>query len=341
MLLFWWFIDNVVQPFLLLAFAAGSQWALSFALPGEMMARPSDDDGTWDVWFVRRSSEWIGGIVVRVSSVLVFFAWFGPLLFLWWSTHIVARRLKVLEAPDRDTMQVSGESSINRRWCDFCNVPKDDRMYHCRRLDKCLPLFDHWCEWFQGCVWAHNVKAYLFFVTFIPVHQLFCLVVGIWALTDTRYEHQLGPQIIVLVLSTIMLPFSFRNARVPWINLVAHNMVWPESLKGLIFLQVGAPGNVIVLDARDPAQNPWNLGFWKNLCLYLGPWYTLPFFWLPSRMYRLDGYPTRADLQPAAVPLQELRIDRRREARSTTGCEPSEDAAHARRPAAPHDQTES
>lgn len=334
-----WYLKNVGQPLLLLAFAVGSQWALSVALPREMMARSKADDKKWSLVWASPTADWIGGIVVLVSSALFFFAWFGPLLALWWSTHVVARRLKPLAAPDRDTMQVSDKRSTSRRWCEKCEAPKDDRMYHSNRVGKCLPLFDHWCEWFQGAVWAHDVKAYLLFVAFIPVHQLFCLAVGTWALASKRYEHILGPQITVLVLSALMLPTSLSNAFFPWRQFVARNILFPEEYKRKIYLQVGAPGNVVTLDVRDPAQNPWNLGFWKNLSLYLGPWYTLPLFWLPSRIYHVDGYPIRAELQaPAPIPLQELRINRRREAKST-GYEPSVDVACVRRQAARHHHT--
>lgn len=64
-----------------------------------------------------------------------------------------------------------------------CRLRMSDRVYHCTRLDRCLPVYDHFCDFIQVAVYLRTMKAYLFVLVFLPLDASFSIAISIYALT--------------------------------------------------------------------------------------------------------------------------------------------------------------
>jgi hypothetical protein len=63
-------------------------------------------------------------------------------------------------------------------------------------------------------IWAHNVKAYLLFVSCLPVFQLVCLAVSIWILTNEVYMLKLATWHVAFVaLNAFSMVYTAMVAR--------------------------------------------------------------------------------------------------------------------------------
>ncbi|KAF2647079.1 hypothetical protein K491DRAFT_723727 [Lophiostoma macrostomum CBS 122681] len=263
--------------------------------------------------------------MILVLEYVLLLGWLLPLSWCYWSWYHVAPRFALLDAPARSFMQVTENG--HRRFCDICEVFKDNRTVHSSEFGKCIPMYDHFCGFMQGGVWAHNFKAYLLFVLLIPVHGLFCVVVSAWTLSQPQYRLILGCQIVALVLIGLVFFVSAIFAYFLWKQFLGRNVLYTEECAPIRYYKFESSDMIIRRDVSKPTENPWNLGLRGNFAQYFGPWYKTLLFWVPSPV--VDGnHPVRADLTslvPARpIALDEARWNRRRHA-ATTGFEGHED----------------
>ncbi|KAF2634565.1 hypothetical protein P280DRAFT_485347 [Massarina eburnea CBS 473.64] len=255
-------------------------------------------------------------ILISVFFAVTFLLWVPAVVYALWSWHVTAR-FRPLDNPPRvaDTMQVQKAGDKKRRFCGLCNVTKGDRTYHSKQLGRCIPFHDHVCLWWAGGVWLENVKAYLVFVVFLTLYQVYCTVVAIWVLSipDNRNSN---PHIALGVLSGAMAIYSFLIAMRYWFSLVACNALEFDTLAPERYIWVN--GRTYTWHTKRMEESPWNLGWSKNFRLIIGPWWSLPFFWTTTPLMHAAGQsPLRDGLLLPPIPLQNLAPSRRDEARST------------------------
>ncbi|KAI0177418.1 hypothetical protein BJ166DRAFT_506912 [Pestalotiopsis sp. NC0098] len=53
--------------------------------------------------------------------------------------------------------------------CTICDRESSDRVYHDARSGRCLPVFDHFCEWLCIAVYLRTIKPYLYVLALLPV----------------------------------------------------------------------------------------------------------------------------------------------------------------------------
>ncbi|CAI6314418.1 unnamed protein product [Periconia digitata] len=121
-------------------------------------------------------------ITISVIFGILWLSWILPLGYCLWSYYWVAQRRKPVSTslPNKQVDGKHGETRI----CYVCNIYMPARTYHCGPMRKCLPHYDHFCPWWMGGVWVHNLKAYLTFLAFLPLYHAFVFGVGMWVAVD-------------------------------------------------------------------------------------------------------------------------------------------------------------
>ena len=102
-----------------------------------------------------------------------------------------------------------------------------DRVYHCSRFDRCLPLYDHYCPFLKCTVYLRTIKPYLFVLVFLPLDSLFSIALSCYALSYARVL------VVHLSLSIFLSAAAMIFVCVRWtqgkIRLLAfRNVVYPE-----------------------------------------------------------------------------------------------------------------
>jgi hypothetical protein len=118
-------------------------------------------------------------ILLTVMHSLTYLLWLLPIVYGYWTT-ILARLRTLLSAPHHPFMQVASKTALTpislRRYCEVCQIFQADTEYHCDKIDICLPFYDHWCYFTKIIIRLPGLKAYLLFLVFLPIHQVFNLV---------------------------------------------------------------------------------------------------------------------------------------------------------------------
>jgi hypothetical protein len=266
----WAFVSNafwtVLFPFLLGAQVVVPVYLIDIRLVMSLWATLDEDDDSWTIfWMVGESKAALAStITILVLSILSLLLWTVPLGYCLWSYYWVAARWIPVSAPEAPSLQVEGESR-KRRYCDRCKIWRGDRTYHCRAKDKCLPMYDHTCFWWTGAIWLHNLQAYLVFICFLPVYQLFILGVSLWVtLSPEHYWHanayiSLGiPSGFLLIVSVAVL-WQYTQQLVVW------NILHNELDHGIWYLTDEGDVRFWDPETNHASTNPWNKGWRQNL----------------------------------------------------------------------------
>ncbi|PVI04060.1 hypothetical protein DM02DRAFT_694589 [Periconia macrospinosa] len=189
-------------------------------------------------------------ITISVIFGILWLLWTVPLGYCLWSHYWVARRWKPVSTP-LPNKQVSGKTG-EPRLCYRCNIFMPARTYHCPVMDKCLPHYDHFCPWWAGGVWIHNLKAYLLFLAFLPPYQAFVFGIGMWVAADKDKRSSckivMGTGIAcgaALVLSTVIMLEM-------WIRLGFWNLLTSEHDGCFLVDDAGVPQEI-----KDPWDQGW------------------------------------------------------------------------------------
>ncbi|KAI0377365.1 hypothetical protein F5Y04DRAFT_285003 [Hypomontagnella monticulosa] len=181
-----------------------------------------------------------------------------------------------------------------RRCPSGCTFDLTDRVYHCTRMDRCLPLYDHYCAYIQSSVYLRTVKPYCFILVFLPLDVVYSFAVSLTAIChpSTRWTAPFVASIIsasILVL-LVALANTFDGLR----RLVWDNSLTPErgeALRTIAFKYQDDSGFYLRLYEFFNC-NPWHLGPRENFRQVFGQhWWMWPFFWWqPERVSRYGTY---------------------------------------------------
>ncbi|RYP90237.1 hypothetical protein DL770_003606 [Monosporascus sp. CRB-9-2] len=84
-----------------------------------------------------------------------------------------------------------------------CNLRISDRVYHCTRLGRCLPVYDHYCDFIKAAVYLRTIKAYLFVLVFLPLDAVFSIAIAIYALAI--YQLRFAPLAILVIVAALVV----------------------------------------------------------------------------------------------------------------------------------------
>lgn len=222
------------------------------------------------------------GWCTAAIDIFLGLAWLAPLAYCFLLGHGLIRRRYLFPAPAYPH-QLRDLNGSGGRWpCNDCGVYHRGRIYYCEQIDRCLPLFDHFCYWWFGPVFLDSIKPYVLFMTILPVHQIFCLVMTIVVACDKQLrEAKATPWILLLeapfLLYTLVLSVS------KWWQLVFINGLYAEG--------------------SDVRGHPWYMGWRANLRNSMGPWWAWLSFWksTPAMDSFYNGYDSQSQSPPSAA----------------------------------------
>ncbi|KAK3984870.1 Palmitoyltransferase PFA4 [Cladorrhinum sp. PSN332] len=99
-------------------------------------------------------------------------------------------------------------TTIPKRWCKKCSLPKPPRAHHCRHCNRCIPKMDHHCPWTGNCV---SLQSFPYFIRFLVYtvttllyfsYLLFLRIGAIWS--SRHMPSYLGPSVFSLISLTIL-----------------------------------------------------------------------------------------------------------------------------------------
>jgi hypothetical protein len=319
---------TVFYPFLLLVQTGLTIWLVGYQLTSVLVSARGTRSG-FGVHANEAPSGKVAAILIIIMLSVSALLWMIPCGYAAWSTWIVAQseEWRPRDTPEADIMRVDDLSSFRRLWCEQCGIRRDDRMAHCWQLGRCLPYFDHECAWWAGVVWAHNVKAYLLFVTFLPLFHLVSFVVSIWVFTNKIYNIKLAEWYVgFTIINAFSMVYSGLVARTYAMSFLWYNILereWGSERKPVFIYHHGSWTGWKVSLPRDLHTSPWNLGYKENWRQIMGKWWTVLFFWTETPLVRAaktGRFAFRPDIFSAPlIPLEPLpSIDHLRRA-ATTG----------------------
>lgn len=98
-------------------------------------------------------------------------------------------------------------------------------MYHCTKLGRCLPVYDHYCPFLKVTVYLRTIKAYLYLLILLPLDVVLSFVVSAVALA--RYQTLVIHLTITVILSGFMI--------VPMVIFWTHDKFWLLACKNCTF----------------------------------------------------------------------------------------------------------
>ncbi|CAJ2511360.1 Uu.00g069850.m01.CDS01 [Anthostomella pinea] len=144
-----------------------------------------------------------------------------------------------------------------------CDKKQSDRVFHCTRFRRDLPVYDQFCTYTGTFVYLRTIKPYLYMLFFLVVDALSTLSVCIVAMT--KYSvWSLAPFIgSVIVTAVVLVKYVF-----------------------MMFMVKDADG-IPYSQCHKFDENPWNLGVKRNLLQVFGrsPWEWIFFFLQPERVH--------------------------------------------------------
>ncbi|KAI0015604.1 hypothetical protein F4780DRAFT_784007 [Xylariomycetidae sp. FL0641] len=272
----------------------------------------------------------IGLLAASVFLKLVWFsAWIQTLLITWfcdrkWKPpkHAMSIMQSGIRPEDHETMPFYEDHRPRTcpRGCDFS---PSDRVYHCSRFKRCLPLYDHYCEFLKVTVYLRTMKPYLFCIGFLFLDSLFTLGVTVAGLTSGHVAFT-WPSSSALVLTALMVGlvsgynYQYQLLLLAWRNdLNSERSIrdgngsfdpWVIAFK---YKSPGANGEWR-LHNRRLAKNPWDLGGPANLRQVFGQhWWQWFLFWVPpERVSKYGDFESRCGYSD--LPMSKLVESHRR-----------------------------
>ncbi|KAI3320883.1 hypothetical protein HD806DRAFT_524542 [Xylariaceae sp. AK1471] len=268
--------------------------------------------------FLVTGTDWRIGLGLLIASVVIKVLWLSSWLYALAYTWYWSRYWKPPSSSPRTIMQAAcnlppeipffeGRRPRNcPRGClwpgpdgqDISDIT--DRVYHCGRLNRCLPCYDHFCPWIQVAVYSHTTKAYLSFIFWLILDCLLTIGVIAYSLSSghLRFNTTLGTT--VLLMTAIFLQLADSTFRFQHRFLARKNMTGAEqgmSARGsnpyvLAFkVREHGPEGDWILKVCPFDDNPWDLGTQENLRQTLGEWWQWPLFWIhPPRVTRYGTF---------------------------------------------------
>lgn len=302
-------------PWLLLAFLIITTYSVVYEYAFTLFIGPGPREQISNVAVDLVASR-VFGFLVLVFSLFAKLSWSGAWIFMIWRTHFARYRSPVV--PPKRIMQSDpgelvrvvrlGNPASNARF-RRCNKPGcdnsvgyGDRTYHCTKLDRHYPLYDHYCYWLWVAVYLDTYKPYLCLCFWIVVDGIVCLVVSVYAATRARSGLAALHTVVAIFSGIIALWLASSVGYSQFRDLAFRNMSHPEShtsswhMVRTIDSSRGQSVQFVTLSRTDEDREkgtnwtPWSLSPWENFrqCMGERAW-TWPFFWMQPKRVKLYG----------------------------------------------------
>ncbi|KAG9528385.1 hypothetical protein KCU93_g4368, partial [Aureobasidium melanogenum] len=157
-----------------------------------------------------------------------------PWYYVFLTGNIRARWF--VRSPDftmnKSIMQVDPRNgySIMCRHCPKRHV-RGNRWYFANhnRIAKCLPLYDHTCDFLCAPIYLHNMKAYILTVTMFPLYQAATFILSVWAISKREHDFDTKSAIAAFSISLALLPFVVKVTYRALDQLLTRNIMAPEA----------------------------------------------------------------------------------------------------------------
>ncbi|RYP28814.1 hypothetical protein DL767_007032 [Monosporascus sp. MG133] len=307
-----WFSNQLLfahsSPVLMVCFLVLSSWANIYHLCWLRLIHPVDTSLGLGVQFASNRTV---GLTLLIMSTLLKATWFGAWVQILVITRVCDRKWKP-QRSSRNIMQVDWNiwqdamESSRGRWIPYeegrrprqcmyptCRGQLSDRAYHCTRLRRDLPVYDHYCAFLKAAVYLRTIKPYLYVAVFLPMDALFSLAVSVFALANYQvpavpFASSVIMGALLAMLVTLMLTYD-RIWFLAFKNRIGPERIIPAWVVGFKYDERGeARLHLQVFQDR----HPWDLGISENLHQVLGRhwWQWLFFWWRPERVSRYGKY---------------------------------------------------
>ncbi|XP_031378077.1 probable protein S-acyltransferase 15 [Punica granatum] len=174
--------------------------------------------------------------------------------------------------PDVEDSDVSDQETkqpvMLPRKCDTCSNYKPPRCHHCRVCKRCVLRMDHHCVWTNNCVGYWNYKAFFILVLSATLGSIYAMVIVVSSAFRRDWEStgHAFPKVFYVICGTLMMSLSLilGSLLVRHIYLLSHNMTTIESYEA-------TRAAWLARKSGQSYRNPFDLGFYKNVTLVLGP----------------------------------------------------------------------
>ncbi|KAI1498115.1 hypothetical protein F5X99DRAFT_432243 [Biscogniauxia marginata] len=292
-------------PLWLLVFLALSLYSIDYSYSWAILVAPQETNFGFDFQI---SSNRVAGIALLTVSAILKATWVGAwvqcLVITWfcdihWRPKYPSGK-SIMQADDGILNYVEHgsipyvEGYRPRRCPSGCDFDLTDRVYHCTNRGSCLPVYDHYCEYFRVTVYLRTMKPYLYVLIFLPLDGVFTIATSIAALASGNHLLVVQYVVVLIIATAMVIWFAFYNTQhqlrhLAWSNIVAveraHNL-WNIALR---FKDAQGEWR---LQPHKFYENPWDLGHRENLLQVFGhQWYQWLFFWwAPDRVSRYGRY---------------------------------------------------
>lgn len=302
-----------LSPLWLIIFAIGTTWVNLYQLCWCFLMVPSKESNAHlDSGLGIGSGNFTIGLSLLVISATLkatwLAAWIQCLVITWfcdrkWQSPTSSKNIMQIDRSVWATRQPSErgywipyEADQRPRVCIYlggCWLKISDRVYHCTALERCLPVYDHFCKFIKVAVYLRTMKAYLFVLVFLPLDCIFSVALSTYALAiNQRVDIATAVCAIVAAVSVICTSVYFTYEKI-WL-LAFKNCVHAETISKKVWYLAFKydTGNETRLHINKfQGQHPWDLGISENLRQVFGQWWQWPFFWWqPERVSRYGKY---------------------------------------------------
>ena len=136
------------------------------------------------------------------------------------------------------------------RWCSTCGFSKPARTKHCRALDRCVAMHDHYCPFLYNCIGRNNFAFFYLYVLFHCLSEF-----GFLVLCYTSEQSGVLAQVITTWIGLFSVPGFGMLLWHSW--LLMKNVTTNENKNFKLY--------GYLLDRNGEYQNPFDAGFITNV----------------------------------------------------------------------------
>ncbi|KAI1388127.1 uncharacterized protein F4822DRAFT_430881 [Hypoxylon trugodes] len=268
-------------------------------------------------------SNWYIGLSLIIVSAILKVNWVIPWLQIVVTSWVCDRHWKPPNNSSKRIMQAGSNfwdlsmpsgrlpyrQGLRPRTCPYgCLFEPSDRAYHCSMMNRCLPVYDHYCKYLQATVYLRTMKPYFFVLLFLPLDAVYSFAVSLAALChpSTRWA---APFVGSIVLCSIAVFLEVEaNSFANFNRIVRYNVLAPERTgRRWVIAYKYEDQSGWCLQLRRYDRNPWDLGSRENFLQIFGQrWWKWPFFWWTSEQVSRYGNYVDEDLPFAPFIVREF-----------------------------------
>lgn len=152
---------------------------------------------------------------------------------------------------------------VTTKFCSTCHHYRPPRCSHCAVCDNCVDKFDHHCPWVGNCIGRRNYRTFFFFVLGTTVLCYWVIIVCMLQLNDSannQHEGNWGSAIGAYPASIVVSIYAFLASWFVGGLTVFHSMLISKNTTTYEHFR----------SRYSSAENPYDVGFWKNWKQALG-----------------------------------------------------------------------